>query len=99
MASATHDVKLIPQPPVIKTVEVPQPDKRVDTITLKMTPEEAQTLMDILRNVSGSPTHSRRKHQVAISAALWDVGTRHGHDFSDIITLGGVVFKAQEEPL
>lgn len=54
--------KLIPPVPVTPNVQ------------LELTPEEAQTLLDITRNIGGNPTETRRKHSDSIASALRSVG-------------------------
>jgi len=50
----------------------------ISELTLTLTAEEAQTLLIVCSNISGSPQGSRRKHTCAIREALLQVIARTG---------------------
>lgn len=67
----------------------------VSTVVLELTEEETKFIHDVLWRVGGSTTESRRKHSVAILAAIDSIypeGSYEMFDSSDVNGTG-IIFK------
>ncbi len=61
-------------------------------VTLDLTPDEAQTLVDILALVGGMPVTSRRAHAEAIRVALDSAGYHYSGRADDLRDSGTIWF-------
>lgn len=68
---------------------------QIGHLSLNITEDEAVFLATVLRCVGGSRTDSPRKHQLAISDALYDYGIEY---LADSTHSGGIVFKDTFKP-
>ena len=56
----------------------------IKSVTLELTPEEAQVLADIFDFVGGDPVHSRRKYTDSIQCAMRNAGIIPPHRVEDV---------------
>lgn len=89
MASATETFSVI-------EVKV---EKQVPTVTLVLTPDEAQALIEVAHRVGGSPSKSPRGHVDQVNKALRGLGyeptatATGGYHHAQLVATGGIDFK------